>query len=154
MSYVLLHADLTGLDDAAAEAFVDAAADLDLDVIDLAPDLADAEVIILISTSLAALVSKLAERTGAGAGEKLWDLIQRLCGRGRGGRAIEDRESRVTFVFDEQARRAGPAAAAAMISIGEAIDAIADGTTLGWDGDTGQWSARQVPAPAAPERPR
>ena len=67
MGYVLLHADLTGLDDEAADAFVGAAADLGLDVIDLAPDLADAEMIVLISTSLAALTSKLAERFGAGA---------------------------------------------------------------------------------------
>jgi hypothetical protein len=46
MGYVLLHADLTGLDDEAADAFVGAAADLGLDVIDLAPDLADAEMIV------------------------------------------------------------------------------------------------------------
>lgn len=81
MGYVLLHADVTGLDDEAADAFVGAAANLGLDVIDLAADLADAEMIVLISTSLAAMTSKLAERFGAGAGEKLW-VSSSDCGPG------------------------------------------------------------------------
>ena len=141
MNYVLLHADLTGLDDEAAEAFITAAADLGLDVIDLAPDLADAEMIVLISTSLAALTSKLAERFGAGAGEKLLELIQRLRPRSKRRYAIEDGERKITFVFDQQAQRAGPIAVTAMISIGIAVRAIEDGTTLRWDADTSQWSA-------------
>lgn len=142
MGYVLLHADLTGLDDEAVDAFVGAAADLGLDVIDQAPDLADAEMIILISTSLAALASKLAERFGAAAGEKLWDLIQRLRPRSTRRYAIEDGERKITFVFDQQAQRAGPIAVTAMITIGTAIRAIEDGTMLRWDADTSQWSAK------------
>jgi hypothetical protein len=142
MGYVLLHADLTGLDDEAVDAFVGAAADLGLDVIDQAPDLADAEMIILISTSLAALASKLAERFGAAAGEKLWDLIQRLRPRSTRRYAIEDGERKITFVFDQQAQRAGPIAVTAMITIGTAIRAIEDGTTLRWDAVTSQWSAK------------
>jgi hypothetical protein len=141
VGYVLLHADLTGLDDEAADAFVDAAADLGLDVIDLAPDLADAEMIVLISTSLAALAAKLAERLGSGAGEKLWGLIQRLRPRSTRRYAVEDGERKITFVFDQQAQRAGPVAVTAMIAIGTAVRAIADGTTLRWDADTSQWSA-------------
>jgi hypothetical protein len=141
MGYVLLHADLTGLDDEAADAFVGAAADLGLDVIDLAPDLADAEMIVLISTSLAALTSKLAERSGAGAGERLWSLIQRLRPRSTQRYAVEDGERKITFVFDQQAQRAGPVAVTAMIAIGTAVRAIEDGTTLRWDADTSQWSA-------------
>jgi hypothetical protein len=141
MNYVLLHADLTGLDDEAADAFITAAADLGLDVIDLAPDLADAEMIVLISTSLAALTSKLAERFGAGAGEKLWELIQRLRPRSKRRYAIEDGERKITFVFDQQAQRAGPIAVTAMIAIGIAAQAMEDGTTLRWDADTSQWSA-------------
>jgi hypothetical protein len=142
MGYVLLHADLTGLDDQAVDAFVDAAADLGLDVIDQAPDLADAEMIILISTSLAALASKLAERFGATAGEKLWDLIQRLRPRSTRRYAIEDGERKITFFFDQQAQQAGPIAVTAMIPIGTAVRAIEDGTTLRWDMDTNQWSAK------------
>jgi hypothetical protein len=141
VSYVLLHADLTGLDEAAADAFVGAAADLGLDVIDLTPDLADAEIIVLISTSLAALTSKLAERIGEGAAEKFCDLIRRLRPQATRPYAVEDGERKITFVFDQRAQRAGPAAVAGMMAIGAAMQAIDDGVTLRWDSDTCQWSA-------------
>jgi hypothetical protein len=41
-------------------------------------------------------------------GRKLWDLIRRLIRRDDKKRAIEDRERRITFVFDEKPTAAGP----------------------------------------------
>jgi hypothetical protein len=148
MTYVLMHVNLTGLDPAEASAFTKAAAELDLDVIALAPHLSiDPEMTVLISTSLAALLSKLAEMFGADAAEKLWGLLNRLLRRENKENkenkkhAIEDRERRITFVWDEHSTQAGPVAIAAMIAIGNAISAIPDGTALSWDPDTLQWRA-------------
>jgi hypothetical protein len=142
MTYVLMHVNLTGLDPAEASAFRKAAAELDLDVIDLAPHLSiDPETTVLISTSLTALLSKLAEMFGADAAEKLWGLLNRLLRRENKKHAIEDRERRITFVWDEHSTQAGPVAIAAMIAIGNAISAIPDGTALNWDPDTLQWRA-------------
>ena len=154
MSYVLLHADLTALDDAEIDDFAAAAADLDLDVIDLAPDLADTEVIVVISSSLGALVTKVAEIAGDKAGARLWDLIQRLWRRDMGARAIEDRDRRITIVLDDPVRHSGPVAIAGLITVLNAIDAIQDGITLRWNEETGRWSADQAnwldPAMTAP----
>jgi hypothetical protein len=144
MSYVIMHVNMTGLDRAEIDAFYKTAADLDLDVIELAPHLSvDPETTVLISTSLAALISKLAEMFGGDAAEKLWALLQRLLRRDDKKHAIEDRERRVTFVWDEHATQAGPVAVAAMIAIGNAINAIQDGTDLTWDRDIMQWRTKE-----------
>jgi hypothetical protein len=135
-----MHVNMTSLDPAEIDAFHKTAAELGLDVIDLAPHLSvDPETTVLISTSLAALLSKLAEMSGADAAEKLWDLLRRLLRREDKKHAIEDRERRVTFVWDEHATQAGPVAVAAMIAIGNAINAIQDGAELTWDRDIMQW---------------
>jgi len=143
MTYVLLHVDLSGLDDAEVDAFADAASSLDLDVIDLAPDLADTGITILISTSVAALATKLAEMAGGDAAERLWDLVRRLWRRDTGQRAIEDRERRISFIFDDAVRQAGPTAMAEMLKVAATVDAIKDGTTLRWSPEIQAWSADQ-----------
>ena len=72
MSYVLMHVDLTDLDPAEVGEFQEAAAELGLDVIDLSPDLPiDPGTTVLISTSLAALLAKVAEIAGGGRGRKV-----------------------------------------------------------------------------------
>src|ERR1700722_2966445 len=125
MTYVLMHVNLDGLDPAEVSAFRKAAAELGLDVIDLTPQLSiDPETTVLISTSLAALLSKLAEMFGADGAEKLWGMIKQLLRRDNKKQAIEDRERRITFIWDKHATQAGPVAIAAMIAIGNAISAI------------------------------
>lgn len=142
MTYVLMHVNLTLLDSAEATAFRKEAADLGLDVLDLAPYLSiDPEMTVLISTSLGALLTKLAEISGADGAERLWNLFRRLLRRGERMQAIEDRERRVTFVWDERATQAGPVAVAAMLDIGNVISAIPDGTALTWHAATLQWQA-------------
>jgi hypothetical protein len=144
MSYVIMHVNMTGLDRAEIDALYKTAADLDLDVIELAPHLSvDPETTVLISTSLAALISKLAEMFGGDAAEKLWGLLQRLLRRDDKKHTIEDRERRVTFVWDKHATQAGPVAVAAMIAVGNAINAIQDGTDLTWDRDIMQWRTKK-----------
>lgn len=143
MTYVLMHVNLTGLDPAEASMFRKAAAELDLDVIDLAPHLSiDPETTVLISTSLAALLSKLAEMFGADGAEKLWGIFRQLLRRDDKKHAIEDRERRITFIWDKHSTQAGPVAIAAMMAIGDAISAIPDGTTLSWDPSMLQWRAK------------
>jgi hypothetical protein len=143
MSYVLMHADLAGLDPAEVGEFQEAAAELGLDVIDLSPDLSiDPGTTVLISTALGALLVKVAEIAGGDAAEKLNDLIRRLIRRENKKRAIEDRERRITFVFDEKATVAGPVAVAAMIALRDAINAIPDGTVLTWDSAALEWRAQ------------
>ncbi len=143
MSYVLMHVDLTDLDPAEVGEFQEVAAELGLDVIDLSPDLPiDPGTTVLISTSLAALLVKVAEIAGGDAAEKLHGLIHRLIRRENKKRAIEDRERRITFVFDEKATVAGPVAVAAMIALRDAINAIPDGTVLTWDSGALEWRAQ------------
>ena len=143
MTYVLMHVNLDGLDPAEVSAFRKAAAELGLDVIDLTPQLSiDPETTVLISTSLAALLSKLAEMFGADGAEKLWGMIKQLLRRDNKKQAIEDRERRITFIWDKHATQAGPVAIAAMIAIGNAISAIPDGTALTWDPNILQWRVK------------
>lgn len=147
MSYVVLYADLSELSAAEADAFADAAAGLGLDVDQLFPRMTvDPEVTVLVSTALAALFGKLAEISGEGAGAKLWDLLQRLFRGRRGDHAIEDRQQRITFLWDERAKQDGPIAADAMVAVGDAISDIQDGTALAWDPGTLRW------CPVAPMR--
>ena len=142
MSYVLMHVDLTHLDPAEVGEFQEAAAELSLDVIDLGTELAiDPGTTVLISTSLAALLAKVAEIAGGDAAEKLCDLIRRLIRRDDKKRAIEDRERKITFLFDERSTAAGPVAVEAMIALRDAINAIPDGTVLTWDSDALEWRA-------------
>jgi len=142
MSYVLMHVDLAEAGPTEVDEFQEAAAELGLDVIDLSPDLPiDPGTTVLISTSLAALLTKVAKIAGGDAAEKLWDLIRRLIRRDDKKRAIEERERRITFVFDEKTAAAGPAAVAAMIALRDAINAIPDGTVLIWDSGALEWHA-------------
>lgn len=140
MSYVVLYADRSELSPEQADAFADAAAELGLDVDDLSPRMGvDPEITVLLSTALAALFVKLAETAGTGAGAKLWDLLQRLLHGRIGNRAIEDRQQRITFLWNERAEQDGPIAADAMVAIGNAMSAIPDGTVLGWDPEALRW---------------
>lgn len=140
MSYIVVYANLTGLGAEEADAFADAAAELGLDVAAFSPRMAiDPEVTVLVSTALVALLNQLAERFGTDAGTKLWDLLRRLLPSHTGKRAIEDRQRLITFVWDKQAEQEGPIAAGAMVSIGNAISAIPDGTVLTWDPATLHW---------------
>jgi hypothetical protein len=142
MTYLLMHVNLAAVPPEEAAAFLEEADSLGLDVIDLAPQLSvDPETTVLISTSLAALLAKLAELSGGDAAERLWSLLRRLLRRDEPKQAIEDRERRVTFVWDDHAVQAGPVAVAAMIDVGAVMSAIPDGTALLWDPITLQWQA-------------
>jgi hypothetical protein len=142
MTYLLMHVNLTAVPPEEAAAFFKEADSLGLDVIDLSPPLAvDPETTVLISTSLAALLTKLAELGGGDAAERLWNLLRRLLCRTEPKQAIEDRERRVTFVWDDHAIEAGPVAVAAMIDVGAVMSAIPDGTALTWNPDALQWQA-------------
>jgi hypothetical protein len=142
MSYIVVYARLSGLGAEEAKKFASAAAELGLDVADLYPRMAiDPGVTVLMSTTLGALLAQLAERFGADAATKLWDLYHRLITGHSGKHAIEDRSRRITFVWDKQAEQAGPIAAAAMISVWNMISAIPDGTVLTWDAAELQWCA-------------
>ena len=83
-------------------------------------------------------VAKLIEIASGSAAQKLWDLLKRLL-PGQQEQGIEDRQQRITFVWDEPARRDGLVATAAMIRVCQAITAIPDGTVLNWDPEAGQW---------------
>jgi hypothetical protein len=125
--YLVISADLSHLTEAEADDFVDAAAGLGLDVDELAPHLGiSTEVVVLASTTLGAVCAKLIDIAGSSAAQKLWDLLK-------------DRQQRITFVWDEQAKRDGLVATAAMIKVCQAIAAIPDGTVLNWDPKAGQW---------------
>jgi len=142
--YLVISADLRHLTEAEADDFVDAAAGLGLDVDDLPPHLGvSAEVVVLASTTLGAVCAKLIDIAGGSAAQKLWDLIRRLLHRQAGPQGIEDVQQRITFVWDEPARRDGPLATAAMITVCQSIAAIPDGTVLNWDPKAGQW--RHIP---------
>jgi hypothetical protein len=137
--YLVISADLSHLTEAEADDFVDAAAGLGLDVDELAPHLGiSTEVVVLASTTLGAVCAKLIDIAGSSAAQKLWDLLKRLL-PGQQEQGIEDRQQRITFVWDEQAKRDGLVATAAMIKVCQAIAAIPDGTVLNWDPKAGQW---------------
>jgi hypothetical protein len=139
--YLVISADLSHLTGAEADDFVDAAAELGLDVDELAPHLGvSTEVVVLASTTLGAVCAKLIEIAASSAAQKLWDLLKRLLRGKQEPQGIEDRQQRITFVWDEQAKRDGLVATAAMIKVCQAIAAIPDGTVLNWDPEAGQWS--------------
>lgn len=138
--YLVISADLSHLTEAEADDFVDAAAELGLDVDELAPHLGvSTEVVVLASTTLGTVCAKLIDIAGGSAAQKLWDLLRRLLRRKPEPQGIEDGQQRITFVWDEPARSDGLAATAAMITVCQAIAAIPDGTVLNWDPKAGQW---------------
>jgi hypothetical protein len=141
-NYVMLYADLSSLSPDELDAFVATAAEVGVDVDQIYPRMgADPEAIVLMSTTLAALLSKLLDSCGEKAGKKLWELLQQLLRRSNSNRAIEDSGKRISFIFDKRAEQDGALAAEAMVAIGDAVNAIPDGTTLFWNPETLQWEA-------------
>lgn len=141
-SYVMLYADLSSLSSEELDAFMATAAEIGVDVDQIYPRMgADPEAIVLMSTTLAALLNKLLDNCGEKAAKKLWELLQQLLRRSSGNRAIEDSHKRISFIFDKRAEQDGALAAEAMVAIGDAVSAIPDGTTLFWNPHTLQWEA-------------
>jgi hypothetical protein len=153
MTYVVLYADLSGLSPADADDFADAAADLDLDVDDLSPRLgAGQEVVtVLLSSTLAEVAAKLAGKVGSDAGAKLLDLLQKLWRRHSGPAAIEDRQHRVSFIWDDKDQRDGLLAANELIRIWDNLGVIRDGTVLAWDSAARRWQEMSGKARKAPK---
>src|SRR5690349_15859342 len=99
--YLVISADLSHLTEAEADDFVDAAAELGLDVDELAPHLGvSTEVVVLASTTLGAVCAKLIEIASGSAAQKLWDLLRRLLHGKPEPQGIEDGQQRITFVWD------------------------------------------------------
>ena len=55
--------------------------------------------------------------------------------------AIEDRETRTTFVWDPAARRDINLATAAMLEVGGSLHLVTDGTVFRWDAAAQRWHA-------------
>jgi len=58
-----------------------------------------------------------------------------------GAVAIEDRETRTTFVWDPAARRDIKLATAAMLEVGSSLHLVTDGTVFRWDAAAQRWHA-------------
>jgi len=104
---------------------------------------AESPVETVLSTLLGSMIKKLIEDWGTAAGAKLAALLAPLFHRKDGEVAIEDRETRTTFVWDSVAKRDIKLATAAMLDVGGSLHLITDGTVFRWDAATQRWHARK-----------
>jgi hypothetical protein len=68
-------------------------------------------------------------------------LLDPLFHRRDGEVAIEDRDTRVSFVWDSVAKRDIKLATAAMLDVGGSLHLVTDGTVFRWDAATQRWHA-------------
>lgn len=145
MTYVVLYADLSGLSPAEADDFADTAARSGLDVDDLSTRLgAGQEVVpVLLSSALAEVAAKLAEKVGEDAGARLLILLGKLRPRRSRPAAIEDRRHRIIFIWDDKDQGDGLLAASELIRIWDNLGVIPDGTVLAWDSAARRWQSTE-----------
>ena len=102
---------------------------------------AESPVETVLSTVLGAMIKKLVEDWGAAAGAKLAGLLAPLFHRKDSEVAIEDRETRTTFVWDPAAKRDIKLATTAMLDVGGSLHLVTDGTVFRWDAAAQRWYA-------------
>lgn len=141
MTDVTLYVDLAGLGERDREAFLAEAADAGLAVDELYGTLGVvSEVITVLSTGLSSVIEALSKDGGGAVGEKLASLLGHLFNRKDRDVAIEDRETRITFIWDAQAKgKDRLAATAAMAEVAAALHLITDRSVFRWDPAAQHW---------------
>jgi hypothetical protein len=139
---VVLYVELDELEEQQKAAFLAEADGAGFAVDELYGSLgAESTVETVLSTLLGSMIKKLVEDWGAAAAAKLASLLAPLLHRKDGKVAIEDRDTRITFVWDPAAKRDIKLATAAMLDVGGSLHLVTDGTAFRWDAATQRWYA-------------
>jgi len=139
---VVLYVELDGLDEQQQAAFLAEADEAGFAVDELYGSLGEESLVqTVLSTLLSSVIRKLVEDWGAAAGAKLAGLLAPLFHRKDGEIAIEDRETRTTFVWDPAAKRDIELATAAMLEVGGSLHLVTDGTVFRWETAAQRWQA-------------
>ena len=142
MADVVLYVDLGELDEQQQAAFLTEADKAGFAVDELYGSLGvESQVETVLSTLLSAMINKLAVDWGTAAGAKLAGLLAPLFHRRDGAVAIEDRDTRISFVWDSSAKSHIKLATAAMLDVGGSLHLVTDGTVFRWDTETQRWHA-------------
>ena len=142
MTDVVLYVELDGLDEQQQAAFLAEADEAGFAVDELYGSLGEESLVqTVLSTLLSSVIRKLVEDWGAAAGAKLAGLLAPLFHRKDGEIAIEDRETRTTFVWDPAAKRDIELATAATLEVGGSLHLVTDGTVFRWDAAAQRWYA-------------
>lgn len=102
-----------------------------------------ADFLTVASAPLTAMFRKLSDDSGLLAAAKLETLLGYLFRTGGGKRAIEDRDTRITFIWDDAAVNDITLASAAMVTVGASLHLIADGALFRWHPDEKRWTANR-----------
>ncbi len=139
---VVLYVELDALDEQQQAAFLAEADGAGFAVDELYGSLgAESPVETVLSTLLGSVIKKLVEDWGAAAGAKLAGLLAPLFHRKDDTVAIEDRETRTTFVWDSVAKKDIKLATAAILDVGSSLHLVTDRTVFRWDAATQRWYA-------------
>jgi hypothetical protein len=139
---VVLYVELDALEEQQQAAFLAEADKAGFAVDELYGSLGvESQVATVLSTLLSAMISKLVADWGTAAGAKLTGLLAPLFHRKDGAVAIEDRDTRITFVWDSAAKSDIKLATAAMVDVGVSLHLVTDGTVFCWDAETQRWHA-------------
>ena len=142
MTDVVLYVELDELEEKQQAAFLAEAAGAGFAVDELYGSLgAESAVETVLSTLLGSMIKKLVGDWGAAAAAKLTSLLAPLLHRKDGEVAIEDRDTRTTFVWDSVAKSDIKLATAAMLDVGSSLHLVTDGTVFRWDAATQRWYA-------------
>lgn len=144
MTHVVLYTDLDKVAADEQAAYLEYAAGLGFGIDDLYPRLGIAEdFLTVLSAPLTAMFRKLSDDSGLLAAAKLETLLGYLFRTGGGKRAIEDRDTRITFIWDDAAVSDTTLACAAMVTVGASLHLIADGAIFRWQPDEKRWTANR-----------
>ena len=140
MTDVVLYVELDRLDERQQAAFLAEAAGAGFAVDELYGSMgAESAVETVLSTLLGSVIKKLVGEWGAAAGAKLAALLGPLFHRKDGEVAVEDSDTRTTFVWDSIAKRDIKFASAAMLDVGGSLHLVTDGTVFRWDAAAQRW---------------
>ncbi|WP_432838092.1 hypothetical protein [Dactylosporangium sp. CA-092794] len=143
MDYVALRVELDHLGDQETDRLAAEAARYDIDIDDLPTEMAVDRIRIVVSTLLALLIRRLGPEPDQPS--QLWGLLRRPIESRSGDVGVLDEETRVTFVWDQQARRDSKHAIAAMVQTGQAIAEMRRGAVLRWSSDRRGWTSSDQP---------
>lgn len=142
MTDIVLYVELDELEDSQRDVFLGEAAGAGFAVDELYGTLGpESAVETVMSTLLGSMLTKLAQDWGTAAAVKLSSLLAPLFHRQGGEAAIEDRDTRVTFVWNPAAKKAINVASAGMLEVGGSLHLVADGTIFRWDAAAQRWQA-------------
>lgn len=140
MTYTVLSVDLSRMTATERGALAAAAAEVDIDIDDLSSEMpVGPRAAIVASAMLSAVLVKLSEHRPRAVSTALWELLRPPLTSGEADYAVEDSQTRISFVWSRQAKLRGPDAARSMTKVCGALDTIPNGAVFYWNDAASQW---------------